>query len=267
MDQAQVIAVLRPRPPILSPVVAIRVATLVVVLAAWEALSRSGIVYGDVVPSLVAIAQAFVGMLLTAETYHHLAVTAWEVGVGFAIAAAAGVSFGLAAGSRRFLGAATDPYVDGFATAPKTIFLPILMLLFGIDMESKIALGALAGFFPIAINTAAGVRQLNPVFARVGRSFGLSRRQMATKIYLPALESWMITGMKLGFGVTIVGVLLAEIKLSNRGLGFLANNHYNNFRIAQLYALLVAIFALAALCNGALGAAPGAVRDTFRRMR
>jgi ABC-type nitrate/sulfonate/bicarbonate transport system permease component len=139
------------------------------------------------------------------------------------------------------------------------------MLLFGIDMESKIALGALAGFFPIAINTAAGVRQLNPVYARVGASFGLTRRQMATKILLPALERSMITGMRLGLGVTIVGVLLAEIKLSNRGLGFLANNHYNNYRIAQLYALLIAIFALAALLNSALGAAPSAVRAILRR--
>jgi ABC-type nitrate/sulfonate/bicarbonate transport system permease component len=266
MDQAQVIAPPRPRPPALNLVVTIRLATFVIALVAWEALSRSGLVYGGVVPSLVAIAQAFVAMLLTPETYRHLAVTGWEVAVGFAIAAVAGVAFGLVAGSRRFFGAATDPYVDGFATAPKTVFLPILMLLFGIDMESKIALGALAGFFPIAINTAAGVRQLNPVYARVGHSFGLSRWQMATKIILPALEGWMITGMRLGLGVTIVGVLLAEIKLSNRGLGFLANNHYNNFRIAQLYALLIAIFALAALLNGALGAAPGARRAIMRRL-
>jgi len=267
MDQAQVVAPPRPAAPLLSPVVAVRVATLAIVLVLWEGLSRSGIVYRDVVPSLVAIAHAFATMLTTADVYTHLAVTAWEVGLGFAIAAVAGIAFGLAAGARRFLGAATDPYVDGFATAPKTIFLPILMLLFGIDMESKIALGALAGFSPIAISTAAGVRQLNPVYARVGSSFGLTRWQMATRIYLPALEGWMITGMRLGLGVTIVGVLLAEIKLSNRGLGFLANNHYNTFRIAQLYALLIAIFALAALANGALGAAPAALRGALRRLR
>jgi ABC-type nitrate/sulfonate/bicarbonate transport system permease component len=125
MDQAQVAAAPRPHASVASSVGAIRLASLVLALVVWEGLSRSGVVYGDVVPSLVAIAQAFVAQLLAAETYSHLAVTAWEVGAGFSIAAVAGVAFGLVAGSRRFLGAASDPYVDGLATAPKTVFLPI----------------------------------------------------------------------------------------------------------------------------------------------
>jgi ABC-type nitrate/sulfonate/bicarbonate transport system permease component len=93
------------------------------------------------------------------------------------------------------------------------------------------------------------VRQVNPVLVRVGRSLRLSRWQMATRIYLPALRSSLVTSLRLGFGLAVIGVLLAEIKLSNAGLGFLANEHYSHFRVADLYAVLVLIFVVAVGLN------------------
>jgi NitT/TauT family transport system permease protein len=93
------------------------------------------------------------------------------------------------------------------------------------------------------------VRQVNPVLVRVGRSFRLSRWQMATRIYAPALRPSLVTSLRLGFGLAVVGVLLAEIKLSNAGLGFLANEHYSNYRVADLYAVLVLIFIVAVGLN------------------
>jgi NitT/TauT family transport system permease protein len=231
----------------------IRLLTLVVILALWEAVARSGLLYQDVVPSLLKIGLAFFDLSTSKETWRHFAVTAWEIGGGLTIGYVAGVAFGLAAGSRRFFGAAVGPYVDGIATAPKIVFLPIVMLLIGTGMGSKLALGALSAFFPVAINTAAGVRQVNPVLIRVGRSFRLSRWQMAMRIYLPALRPSLVTSLRLGFGLAVVGVLLAEIKLSNAGLGFLANEHYSHFRVPDLYAVLVLIFIVAVGLNSLMG--------------
>lgn len=231
----------------------IRIATLAVVLVAWELLARSGLLYQDVVPSLLKIAAAFARMLFESETWRHFGVTAWEVGAGLAIGYLLGVLFGLVAGTRRFFGAAVAPYVDGIATAPKIVFLPIVMLLVGTGIGSKLALGALSAFFPVAINTTAGVRQVNPVLVRVGRSFRLSRWQMATRIYLPALRPSLVTSLRLGFGLAVVGVLLAEIKLSNAGLGFLANEHYSHYRVPDLYAVLILIFIVAVGLNSLMG--------------
>jgi len=228
----------------------IRIATLVVILAAWELLARSGLLYQDVVPPLEKVALAFLRMLFERETWRHFGVTAWEVGAGLAVGYLLGLVFGLVAGTRRFFGAAVAPYVDGVATAPKIVFLPIVMLLVGTGIGSKLALGALSAFFPVAINTTAGVRQVNPVLVRVGRSFRLSRWQMATRIYLPALRPSLVTSLRLGFGLAVVGVLLAEIKLSNAGLGFLANEHYSHFRVPDLYAVLLLIFVVAVGLNG-----------------
>jgi len=231
----------------------IRLLTLLAILLLWELVARSGLLYQDVVPSLVKIATAFVRMLLEQQTWRHFAVSAWEIGAGLAIGYVLGVAFGLVAGSRRFFGEAVAPYVDGIATAPKIVFLPIVMLLVGTGMASKLALGALSAFFPVAINTAATVRHVNPVLVRVGRSFRLSRWQMATRIYLPALRPSLITSLRLGFGLAVVGVLLAEIKLSNAGLGFLANEHYSHFRVPDLYAVLLLIFLVAVGLNGLMG--------------
>ena len=237
-----------------APAIArVRLATVAAALAAWEALARSGLLYAEVVPPLEKIAVACFALLASGSTYHHLAVTAWEVAAGLAIGYGAGVAFGLAAGARRFFGDAAAPYVNGLATAPKIVFLPIAMLFFGTGIASKVALGALSAFFPVAINTAAGVRQLDPVLVKVGRSFRLGRWQMARRIYLPALRPSLVTSMRLGFGLAVVGVLLSEIKLSSAGLGFLANESYANFRIAELYAVLVLVFALAVGVNSLLG--------------
>lgn len=228
----------------------IRIATLAALLACWELVARSGWLYQDAVPPLESIAAAFVRLLVEGETWRHLGVTAWEVGAGLAIGYAAGVAFGLACGARPFFGAALAPYVDGLATAPKIVFLPIVMLLLGTGIASKMALGALSAFFPVAINTAAGVRQVNSVWVRVGRSLRLTAWQMATRIYLPALRPSLVTSLRLGFGLAVVGVLLAEIKLSSAGLGFLANEYYSHYRVPELYAVLALVFIVAVGLNG-----------------
>jgi ABC-type nitrate/sulfonate/bicarbonate transport system permease component len=226
---------------------------LIALLALWELVARSGLLYQDVVPSLLKIAKAFGLMLIDPITWKHFAVSAWEIGAGLTIGYILGLLFGLVAGTRRFFGTAVAPYVDGIATAPKIVFLPIVMLLVGTGIGSKLALGALSAFFPVAINMAASVRHINPTFVRVGRSFRLSRWQMATRIYLPALRPSLVTSLRLGFGLAVVGVLLAEIKLSNAGLGFLANEHYSHYRVPDLYAVLALVFLAAVGLNTAMG--------------
>ena len=238
----------------------IRVATLIGLALVWEAVARSGIVYKGVVPSLVLIAEALIRELATRALYLHFAVTLGEIAAGFAIAAVLGVGAGLVLGSRRFLGAAADPYIAAVATTPKIVFLPIVMLLTGIGPGSKVALGALSAFFPIVIATAAGMRAIRPVYVRVGRAFKLSAMQMARKVYLPALALPIVSGLRLGLGVCVIGVLLGEIKFSKAGLGFLANDYYNQFRIPELYAAILIVFGLAALANAGMNAVAGRVR-------
>ena len=127
------------------------------------------------------------------------------------------------------------------------------------------ALGALSCFFPIALSTAGGMRQIDKVFIKVGRSFRARTWQMVTKIYLPALRQPILNGVRLGLGVAIIGTLLAETKLANRGIGFLIINAYSTFDMPRMYALLLILFVLAIGANALVGWLGGA--ETRQRGR
>jgi NitT/TauT family transport system permease protein len=229
-----------------SPVLPLRIATLLGLLLLWEVVARSGIVFADVVPSSLTIAAAVADLLTSASFYWNLELTLIEVGVSLVLGAGAGIVVGLALGANRFIGKAFEPYFHYLAPTPKIVFLPILLVLFGIGPASKIAMGTLSCFFPMVLSVASGVRQVDPVLLRVGRSFNLTGLQIVRKIYLPALVPPIATGLKLGTGVAIIGCLLAEIKMSNRGLGFLVMQYYAQFRIPYMYAALLIVFAVAA---------------------
>ena len=230
----------------------IRLLTLGGILVLWEALGQSGLVFGEALPPASAVAAAVASEIVSFPFYRHLAVTLGEVAGGFLFGALPGVAFGLAMGARRILGAAADPYIAALATTPKIVFLPIVMLAVGIGPGSKVTLGAISAFFPVVIAAVAGMRAIPPVFVRVGRAFNLRTGQMVRMIYLPALALPIVTGLRLGLGVCIIGVLLGELKLASAGLGFLARDYYDQYDFAALYAIVAIVFALAALANGAM---------------
>lgn len=231
---------------------AIRLITLAGIAIVWEVLGQTGLVFGEALPPASAVIAAAAQEIASLSFYEHLGVTAAEVAGGFVFGVMPGVAVGLLFGARRVLGAAADPYVAALATTPKIVFLPIVMLLVGIGPGSKVALGAVSAFFPVVIATAAGMRAIPAVFVRVGRAFKLKPGQMVRMVYLPALALPIVTGMRLGLGVCIIGVLLGEIKLAKAGLGFLANDYYTQYSFPRLYAIVAIVFALAAAANAAM---------------
>ncbi|MEP7275285.1 MAG: ABC transporter permease [Betaproteobacteria bacterium] len=236
-------------------VLALRIAIVAVILVAWETLSASGLLFRDVVPSLAAIGRALARVLGNAEFYSHLATSAGEVGAGLAIGGALGILAGILLGANRFLADAYEALLHYLGPTPKIIFFPVMIMWFGVGAGSKIAIAAITCFFPIAISAAAGMRAIDGVLIRVGRSFRASPRQMATKIYLPAMRAPMLNGLRLGLGVAIIVTLLAETKLSNRGVGHLIIQAYATFDMPRMYALLIVVFVIAIGLNALIGRA------------
>jgi ABC-type nitrate/sulfonate/bicarbonate transport system permease component len=241
----------------------LRLSIVVTLLVAWEAVAVSGLLYRDVVPSLPAIGRALLRLFLEPVFYANLAVTLGEVGFALAIGGLSGFAVGLALGGSRFLARAYEPFVFYLGPTPKIIFFPVMIMWFGVGPGSKVAMGALSCFFPIAISVAAALRQVDSVLVRVGRSFGATPLQLLKRIYLPAMRRPIVNGARLGLGVAIVGTLLAETKLSNRGLGYLIIQTYTTFDMPRMYALLIAVFVLAIAANALMGRLAGA--DRFER--
>jgi NitT/TauT family transport system permease protein len=228
----------------------IRVVTLLALWAAWEAAAASGLLYRGVVPSSFKILAALGHEITSPAFYWNLEFTLMEVLVSLALGCGAGLAAGLALGANRFAGDAYERYLQYMAPTPKIVFLPVLLVLFGVGAGSKIGMGTLSCFFPMALSVAAGVRLVDPVLLRVGRSFNLTTAQMVRMIYLPALVPPIATGLRIGLGVATIGCLLAELKMSNRGLGFMIMQYYAQFRTPQMYAVLIVMFVLAVCGNG-----------------
>jgi ABC-type nitrate/sulfonate/bicarbonate transport system permease component len=235
--------------PWLDPVTLTRLVIVGTILLTWELVAASGLLYRDVVPSLLAIGKAIVVLLAEREYYWHLAVTAGEVGTGLAIGGLAGLVVGILLGANKLMSRSFEPYLYYLGPTPKIIFFPIMIMWFGVGPGSKIAMGTISCFFPIALSVAAGMRQIDKVLIRVGRSFRANGWQMSTKIYLPAMRYPIINGIRLGLGVAIIGTLLAETKLSNRGVGFLIIQAYTIFDMPRMYAMLIVLFVVAIGAN------------------
>jgi NitT/TauT family transport system permease protein len=257
--------------PLLSPVTWLRLGIIVTILVIWEIVAASGWLFRDVVPSFTKIGwQLFLILthpdfllkvdlgvgsipfafeLMIPEFYRHLWVTAAEVATATAIGGLSGLAIGLALGANPFLSRAFERFLYWLGPTPKIIFFPIMIMWFGVGPSSKIAMGTLSCFFPVALSAAAGMRQIENVLICVGRSFRANTWQMVTKIYLPAMRQPMVNGVRLGMGVAVIGTLLAETKLSNSGIGFLIINAYSTFDMPRMYALLILLFVVAIGAN------------------
>jgi ABC-type nitrate/sulfonate/bicarbonate transport system permease component len=273
--------------PLLSPVTWLRIAIIAVVVALWETAAYAAQLLGHidasfaalsdimskVTPSLLTIGGSLFELLAHADLkwpvsiggwqrdlwipafYWHLYVTIAEVVMAMIIGGLSGLLVGLALGANPFLSRAFERYLYYLGPTPKIVFFPIMIMWFGVGTESKVAMGTLSCFFPIVLSVAAGMRQIESVLIRVGRSFRLSTRQMVTKIYLPAMREPIVNGIRLGMGVALIGTLLAETKLSNRGIGFMIIDAYNTFDMPRMYAALAVLFVLAIGANALVGRA------------
>lgn len=239
---------------IMTPVFKLRVMILVTLAVVWQLMAMSGLFYQDVVPGLVKIGGALIGTLGEPQFYSNLKVTAIEVLLGLIWGGVAGFCIGLLLGANRFLSKAYESCIYYIGPTPKIIFLPIMILWFGTGWGSKIAIGAFSSFFPIAISTAAAIRGVDPILVRVGKSFRLSMFQLIGKIYFPAVIESLINSVRLGLGVAIIGVVLAETKLSNAGLGFMIIENYRHFDMPRMYALLIILFVFSIGINQSLTA-------------
>jgi ABC-type nitrate/sulfonate/bicarbonate transport system permease component len=233
------------------------------ILGTWEAVAASGILLREVVPSIVTVGRALAELLFRPDLkvvfsgsefwmpafYWHLYVTIMEVATALVIGGLAGLAVGLALGANPFLSKAFERFLYYLGPTPKIVFFPVMIMWFGVGPESKIAMGTLSCFFPIVLSVAAGMRQIEGVLIRVGRSFRLNTWQMVTKIYLPAMREPIVNGVRLGMGVAMIGTLLAETKLSNKGVGFMIIDAYNTFDMPRMYAVLLMLFVIAIGAN------------------
>jgi ABC-type nitrate/sulfonate/bicarbonate transport system permease component len=230
----------------------IKILTVVCAICVWEGLARSGLFFEGVVPPTLAVVNAIGREFTDKGFYRDLGVTLLESGLGFLWGSLIGISLGIVLGLNSFFRRMMEPIITAIGGTPKIVFLPILFLIFGLGLESKIAKAALSTFFPVVLSTTSGFLLIPNILLRVGKSFHLSRWQTIVKVYVPAMAHPLLTGLRLGMAMAIIGVLSAEITYSDMGLGYRLIRNADQFQIASVYALAIIIFAVAATVNFAM---------------
>ena len=198
------------------------VAIVLVVLAIWEALFTYA---GDVAinPPLATFRYA-AGLLDSATFWPNVAATMLAFAYALLISAMAGVALGLWLGLRRFAGDVAEPVLVALYTIPKVTLYPVMLMVFGLGLSAKVAFGVIHGMIPIVLFTLGAVKTLPPVYLRSARALRLTAMQTGWRVLLPAVLPEVVSGLRIGFSVTLLGVLIGEMFASQRGLGFLIIN-------------------------------------------
>ena len=243
----------------------VRALTLSALIVGWELVGRTGLLFPDLFPSITEILQSLWTYVTTPVMIPHIKASLYEVGGAIAIAALLGIPLGILWGSKQSWMEIVEPLILYAAVVPKIVIFPVFILFLGIDVHSKLAVGAIAAFFPISLLTIAGMREVKKVYVDVARTIGVTPAKIATHVYLPAIAGQVFTGIRIGLGAAVTGALLAETKIAKAGLGFMIVEYYGQFRIADMYSLLLFIFILASLANWAMKSLFGLLSPISRK--
>jgi len=223
---------------------------LLLLFLVWQVLY---LIVGDVaLRSPAATALNLKALLGDARFLPHVRETALAFAQGFAIAVVVGLLIGVPLGAARFAGEVAEPVLVALYSIPKVTLYPVILLIFGIGMPAKVAFGAIHGIVPISIFAMNAVRNINPTHLRTARVMRLSAGSLYFRILIPAALPEIVTGIRVGFSLALIGTLLGEMFGSQRGVGHLLMQAMSLHNIERILALTLLLVIFAAGINAAL---------------
>jgi NitT/TauT family transport system permease protein len=206
-----------------------------VVIAIWQFVAVKGWVNPQVLPSPQAVVEKWIAYLLPLQPYAEGSKLAWyfsgelihdsigsmyRVLVGFAIGAGLALPLGLSMGASARVYAWFNPLVQLLRPIPPIAYIPLSILWFGLGNPPAVFLIALGAFFPVLMNTIAGVRQVDGIYLRAALNLGANQRTMFLRVILPAAVPYILSGVRIGIGTAFIVVIVSEMIAVNNGLGF-----------------------------------------------
>ncbi len=217
------------------------IVSLVSLLVGWEVVGRLGLVNPLSFTFPTAIVAAGVKLTQSGELAKHFLITFQEFVYGYILAALTAIPLGIAMGRWRTIEFLLDPLVSLAYATPRIALLPLITLILGIGMPSKIFLVFIGGFFPMIINAAAGVKTVDPVILNMARVFGANEGHLFVKIILPSSVPFIIAGLRLALGVCLLMVVAAEYFSATAGVGYLIALAAGKYAVDQLFVGVVVL--------------------------
>jgi ABC-type nitrate/sulfonate/bicarbonate transport system permease component len=220
------------------------IAGVVTFLAVWELVGNVLQLINPMfmsAPSLIFTAG--VGMFSSGEIYNDLYVSGIELFWGFLLSALVAVPFGIMVGWYKRMSYIFDPFINAMNATPRVALLPLVIIWLGIGILSKVGIIFLGAVFPILINTRDGVKTTPYNLLTAARSFGASEWMLFKTVVLPSTIPFILTGLRLGLGRAIVGVMVGELYAATAGIGFMITVAGATFQTDKVF-VGVLIFAL-----------------------
>jgi NitT/TauT family transport system permease protein len=211
----------------------VRLIAIGVVLVAWEFGGRH--INPLFMSYPTAILRASVALLASGELLSGLASSVRTLMLGFVAASIIGVAVGLLIGRYKTVDAATDWLVNALYATPLIAIIPLVILWFGLGDQAKFFIVTITAVFPVIINTASGVRNVPLQLIDVGAAFAANERQVFVKVILPAVLPYIMTGLRLGIGRAIIGMVAAEFYTAITGLGAMIVKYGNQYDTASMF--------------------------------
>lgn len=211
----------------------------VVVMVAWELASSSQYGFGLVrrvqLSSPTLILEAAITETTTGAIWPHLLESSKAYFLGLGAALVTGVPLGLAIGWFRRLNYVIDPWLSAIYATPSVALIPLIILIFGIDLEAKVVVVWLGTIFEVTVSAAAGVHAADSRFHDIAHSFGASKFMTFRTVTLPASVPYILSGIRLAMGRALVGVVVSEFLAANAGIGFYISLNGSFFNTANVF--------------------------------
>jgi NitT/TauT family transport system permease protein len=205
----------------------------------WEILTRLLLENELLIPPPSSVLRTFWILLLSGQLKRHFLATLLEFAYGFSIACVIGVLLGYLMGMYKWFDEIMDPWIATLYSIPIITIVPLIIIWFGIGMMSKVIVVFKITAVAIILNTAAGVKTLNPVWLELAKSLRLSAWETTYKIRFPGALPFIITGMRLGVGRALLGVVVAELMAANAGLGYLLRDSSETWDSPKLFVTVI----------------------------
>jgi len=218
---------------------AIRASSLTMVLTIWQVFG--GMIDPVLFTTPLEIYKAAVGMIASGELWTYLWPSLVVLAIGLTLAAIFGVTIGLLLARFWVLDVALGVYITFLYSIPSVALVPLIVLWAGFETTAKVVILFLFAFFPMAINTYQGVRNVDPKLLEVGRAFRCSERQLWANIVLPAALPFIVTGLRLAVGRGLIGMVLADLYTAISGIGYLIVRTAATYQVNKMFVPIVTL--------------------------
>jgi ABC-type nitrate/sulfonate/bicarbonate transport system permease component len=212
-----------------------------VLLLVWELCARASVIDTRFFPAPTSILAKCGELSASGELWTNLSASLQRLLWGSLLGGVPALLLGIVMGLYRPFRAAIDPLISASYPVPKSAILPLILLIFGLGEASKIVMVALGVFYPVVINTVTGVKQIDKIFLDVGKNFHASRWQTFRTIAVPGALPSIMAGIKLGVGMGLILIAIAEMVGAKSGIGFMIWDAWQVLSVETMYVGLLAI--------------------------